>query len=90
MATRKRKKKRERERTRKEDGASAFERLGERQWQIKNGVMSERERGTIEEDALIQRFQQSSLLPCLNLPVVVKSWKCNAATTNKSSSLTGI
>ncbi len=45
---------------------------------------------TTGKDALIQWFQRPSLLPCLNLPVVVKSWKCNAATTNKSSSLTGI
>lgn len=47
-------------------------------------------KGTNGEDAFIQWFQRSSLLPCLNLPVVVKSWKCNAATTNKSSSLTRI
>lgn len=45
--------------------------------------------GTIGEDALIQWFQRLSLLPCLTLPVVVKSWKCNAATANKGSSLTG-
>lgn len=46
--------------------------------------------GTIGGDTLIQWFQRSSLPPCLNLLELVKSWKCNSATMNKSSSLTGI
>ena len=45
--------------------------------------------GTIGEDALIRWFRRSSLLRCLRLPVVVKSRKCDAATANKSPSLTG-
>lgn len=80
------------EEEKKEDGESGFKRLREWQQWVKEDVMSEwvRMRTIGRGDALIQWFQPSSLLPCLKLPVVVKSWKYNAATTNKSSSLTGI